>query len=160
MAISPNVDFVSGAILTATQQNQFPRGVVALTTSTSASASITAETVTLTSSSFTAVANRYYKITYYEPILQASATPPGYISARIRLTNVSGTIYQLSEFEVVPSTALAAGDGQQMTLIAITTLTAGATTVCGTLAASSNSVVGFGNANARRYILVEDMGPA
>ena len=160
MAISPNVDFTSGQILTAAQQNQFPRGIVALTVSTSASASISTETVTLTSSSFTAVANRYYKITYYEPIIQCSATPPSYVGARIRLTNISGTILQLSEFEPVLSSALTSGDGQQSTLIAITTLTAGATTVCGTLAAASNTVVGFGNASARRYILVEDLGPA
>ena len=157
MAISPNVDFTSGQILTATQQNQFPRGIVAYTQSTSSSASITTEVVTLTSSSFTAVANRYYKITYYEPILQVSATPPGYLSARIRLTNVSGTIYQLSDFEPVISTG---SDGMIMTISAVTTLAAGATTLCGTLQANSNSVVAFGNANARRFILVEDIGPA
>jgi hypothetical protein len=157
MAISPNVDFVAGNILTAAQQNQFPRGIVALTTSTSSSGTITSEVATLTSSSFTAVANRYYKITYYEPILQVSGTPPGYLSARIRLTNVSGTIYQLADFEPVINTG---SDGMIMTLSAVTTLTAGATTICGTLQANSNSVVAFGNASVRRFILVEDLGPA
>jgi hypothetical protein len=157
MAISPNVDFTSGQILTATQQNNFPRGIMAFTTSSSPSASISTEVVTLTSTSFTAVANRYYKITYYEPELQVSGTPPGYLSGRIRLTNVSGTIYQLSEFEPVISTG---SDGMIMVLQAVTTLAAGATTICGTLAANSNSVIAFANANIRRFIMVEDIGPA
>jgi hypothetical protein len=157
MAISPNVDFVAGAILTASQQNQFPRGIVAYTQSTSSSASITAETVTLTSTSFTAVANRYYKVTYFEPVLQASGTPPGYISARIRLTNISGTIFQFADMEPVVSSS---SDGQMMSMMTVVTLTAGATTICGTLQANSNSVVAFGNANARRFIMVEDIGPA
>jgi len=33
MAINPNTDFTSGAVLTAAQQNRFPRGVMALATS-------------------------------------------------------------------------------------------------------------------------------
>ena len=158
MAINPNTDFTAGAILTADQQNRFPRGIVAYTQSTSSSGAISAETVTLTSSSFTAVANRYYKVTYFEPILQPS-TPsvPIYISARIRLTNVSGAIQQLADMEPVINTA---GDGQMMTMTTVITLTAGATTICGTLQAATNSVVAFGNANARRFIMVEDIGPA
>lgn len=156
MAISPNVNFTSGQILTATQQNQFPRGIMALTTSNSSSASITAETITLTSSSFTAVANRYYKITYYEPLLQpASSSPTGYISARIRLTNISGTVLQATDIE-----ASNGPDGQIMILTTVTTLTAGTTTLCGTLAGVSNSVVAFGNASVKRLIMVEDIGPA
>jgi hypothetical protein len=158
MAISPNVDFVSGAILTASQQNQFPRGIVAYTQSTSASGAISSETVTLTSTSFTAVANRYYKVTYFDPTLEPSSpSVPIYIIGRIRLTNVSGAIQQYANMEPVINTA---GDGQMMTMTAVITLAAGATTICGTLAAATNSVNAFGSVNARRFILVEDIGPA
>ena len=160
MAINPNTDFSSGAILLASQQNRFPRGVVAFTTSTTSSASITTEVATLTSSSFTAVANRYYKVTYYEPLLQVSVTPPGYVTARIRLTNVSGTVFQYSDIEPVISTG---SDGIILNQVAIiSTLSAGATTICGTLAASSNSLIAAGSAGAgaRRFIMVEDIGPA
>jgi hypothetical protein len=158
MAISPNVDFTSGQILTAAQQNQFPRGIVAYTQSTSSSASIgTTETVTLTSTSFTAVANRYYRVTYFEPILQPGSPTPIYMSARIRLTNISGAIQQFADLEPVISTG---GDGQMMTMMAVITLTAGATTICGTLQCATNTVVAVGTANARRFIMVEDIGPA
>ena len=157
MAINPNTDFTAGAILTADQQNRFPRGIVAYAQSTSASSAITVETVTLTSSSFTAVANRYYKITYFEPIIQSSVTPPSYFTAAIRLTNISGARLQYTELEPTISTG---GDGQLMMLQAIVTFSAGATTVCGTLRAQSNSIVAFGNADVRRFIMVEDIGPA
>ena len=159
MAINPNTDFTAGAILTASQQNRFPRGIVALTVSNTSSAAITTETATLTSSSFTAVANRYYKITYFEPVLQVPfGAAPSFITARIRLTNVSGTIYQYADMEPIVSTG---SDGQMMTMIAVTTLAAGATTLCGTLARTgSGDVTAFANANARRFIMVEDIGPA
>ncbi len=63
MAINPNTDFSAGAVLLASQQNRFPRGVMAFTKAT-ASGSINSEQVQITGSSFTAVANRYYKITF------------------------------------------------------------------------------------------------
>jgi hypothetical protein len=70
MAISPNVDFTSGQVLTAAQQNQFPRGIVAQVSETANGTALPTEQVTLTASTFTAVANRYYRITYFEPIAQ------------------------------------------------------------------------------------------
>jgi hypothetical protein len=73
MAISPNVDFVSGAILTAAQQNQFPRGIMQRVASTSSATGTNTETVTLTLPAFTAVANRYYRITYFEPYIETLA---------------------------------------------------------------------------------------
>ena len=46
MAINPNTDFSAGAVLTAAQQNRFPRGVVAFSSSQTSSAAIgTTETV-------------------------------------------------------------------------------------------------------------------
>jgi len=61
MAINPNTNFSAGAVLTSAQQNRFPRGVMAFTKAT-ASGAINSEAVQITGSSFTAVANRYYKI--------------------------------------------------------------------------------------------------
>jgi hypothetical protein len=155
MAINPNTDFSIGAVLTADQQNRFPRGIVALTTSQTASATITAEAVTLTSTSFTAVANRYYRITYYEPVVQPASTPV-YMVFRIRLTNISGAVLQRADTEAIST------DGQFVPLQIITTLTAGPTTVCGTAQAASGSLVCFGSAAAvmTRQIIVEDIGPA
>ena len=46
MAINPNTDFTAGAVLTAAQQNRFPRGVVALTFDT-ATANFGAEAVNI-----------------------------------------------------------------------------------------------------------------
>ena len=134
-------------------------GLVALTTNQTVQSIGTTETVTLTTSSFTAVANRYYRITYYEPILQGSGTIPGYMTARIRLTNVSGTVYQYADIEPVVSSA---SDGQIMTLTAITTLTAGSTVLVGTLKTSSNTINAYGGTalGVFRYLMVEDIGPA
>ena len=155
MAINPNTDFTAGQILTAAEQNRFPRGIVALTTSQTNSATITTEAVTLTSTSFTAVANRYYRITYYEPVVQPSGAP-SYMTFRIRLTNISRAILQRSDIEATGT------DGQVVPLQVITTLAAGATTVCGTVSAASGSILLYGNAGAgvSRQIIVEDIGPA
>ncbi len=159
MAINPNTDFTAGQVLTAAQQNRFPRGIVALTTSTTSSASIgTTETVLLTASTFTAVANRYYKITYYEPVIQPSVTAPGYMTFRIRLTNTSGTTYQYADVEPVAGGA----DGQIVALQVVTTLAAGSTVIVGTGKTSSQTFVAYGSAAipVNRQIIVEDIGPA
>ena len=156
MAINPNTDFTAGQVLTAAEQNRFPRGIVAFVESTSSSASISAQAVTLTAPAFTAVANRYYKITYFEPVLQPSG-PPGFITARLRLNDVSGTELQFTDLEPVVSTG---SDGQFLSLTLIKTFTAGSTVICATLQASTNTVVAYGSSTARRQIIVEDIGPA
>jgi hypothetical protein len=60
MAITPNTTFTSGQILTAQQQNNFPRGIIAVTTSTSNV--LTGTILSGLSTTFTAVANRNYRI--------------------------------------------------------------------------------------------------
>jgi hypothetical protein len=60
MAITPNTTFVSGAILTAAQQNNFPRGVVALTSN--ATQTITAGVLVGLNTTYTFEAGRTYKI--------------------------------------------------------------------------------------------------
>jgi hypothetical protein len=150
MAINPNTDFSAGAVLLASQMNRFPRGVMAYNAVTSASA-VTTEAVQITSSSFTAVANRYYSVTYYEPELPFSTATTA--SMRLRVTNISGTVLQLTRVTAA-STFAEFGLCQ-----AITTFSAGATVVVATLqyGASNTPVRG---ATQPSFLLIEDIGPA
>lgn len=151
MAISPNTDFSAGAVLTSAQQNKFPRGVMAFNTATATDSTITSEEVQITGSSFTAVANRYYKITYYEPGLSAGGSTDG--NARIRLTNLAGAVQQLQGVTV------ASTGGGFVHMSAVTTLAAGATNFVATLSATSN-VTATRSATRYAFLLVEDIGPA
>lgn len=151
MAINPNVDFTVGAVLTAAQQNRFPRGVMAFTAVTTSDTTITTEEVQVTGSSFTAVANRYYKVTYYEPGISATN---GSGNARIRLTNISGAVYQLQSV-AVPSTG-----GGFVNMSAVTTLTAGATNFVATLSSDSGTIQASRSSTRYAFLLVEDIGPA
>ena len=67
MAINPNTDFTVGAVLTAAQQNRFGRGAMALATSITANQQDITGVTDLTGMSvtFTAVANRNYKVSYH-----------------------------------------------------------------------------------------------
>jgi hypothetical protein len=153
MAINPNTDFSSGAVLTAAQQNQFPRGIVALTFDT-ATANFTAEAVDITSTAFTAVANRYYKITYYTPQLQVNAAN-GYSLIKLRKgTTTAGT--QITQGYISNPTS---GLPTAGTVSAITTLTAGSQQVCATIT-STNTTSTNTSATNIGYLLVEDIGPA
>ena len=153
MAISPNVDFVAGNILTAAQQNQFPRGIVAYKQETAASGAIGAEAVQLISTTFTAVANRYYKITYFEPKLSASLNG-NQCTQRIRLTNISGTVLQTSYMQ--PNTANFVMNICQV----VTTFAAGSTVVVGTLQMGGTNVFAGRSATEIGLLVVEDIGPA
>jgi hypothetical protein len=160
MAISPNVDFVAGAILTAAQQNQFPRGIMAYAeSSTNYTLTTSAAVATGMTATFTAVANRYYKITYFEPVAQLSSTATSSTNISIRLTNAAGTVLKTSTFQQAYSGGTF---GQTMICQAITTFTAGSITVVG--CALSNIIAGAPvlsrTATATAFITVEDMGPA
>jgi hypothetical protein len=156
MAISPNTDFTTGQVLTATNANQWPRGVVAYATRTSNLAFSTTETTMITASTFTAVANRYYKITYYEPAPAWIAGAGNYIFGRIRLTNTSGTQYTQSVNQASGGTA---GTTTLITQV-ITTFSAGSTVIIGTLQSNTSTPTAFCGATQPAFILVEDLGPA
>ena len=153
MAISPNDDFTAGQILTATECNNFPRGVMAYNEVTATDSTITAEEVQITGSSFTAVANRYYRITYFEPNLLGSAA--GTFQQRIRLTNLAGTLQQVSNVTMV--TIGNAGAGICSTVV---TLIAGTQNFVGTLQASAGTGTATRSATLKAWLLVEDIGPA
>jgi hypothetical protein len=157
MAISPNVDFVAGAILTATQQNQFPRGIMAQASSTTSVTGITStEAVTLTASTFTAVANRYYRITYIEPSAEPPNSVGGVITAKIRLTNATGTTLGSGQFQI----GAAALTDASICVVALATFSAGSVVVVGTGAVNAGTGNYYRSATQAARIIVEDVGPA
>jgi hypothetical protein len=155
MAISPNTDFTSGQILTATNANQWPRGVMAFTKATTSDNTITAEEVQITGGSFTAVANRYYKVTYFEPD-PFSTTATGNLAVRLRLTNLAGTLLQAC-FTQLPSSGVT---NSTVTLTWVGTLTAGTTNFVATLASSAGTASAGRAADQFAFLMVEDIGPA
>jgi hypothetical protein len=153
MAINPNTDFSDSTSLSAAQLNRFSRGIVALTFDT-ATANFGGEAVNITSTAFTAVANRYYRISYFQPQLQVNAAN-GYSVMKIRKgTTTSGT--QIQDGFAANSTS---GNPTSGTVMAVTTLTAGSQQVCGTIT-STNTTSTNTSATKVGFLLVEDLGPA
>jgi hypothetical protein len=155
MAINPNTDFSSGAVLTAAQQNRFPRGVMGAVYRTAGdyTMSTTVGDVTGMSITFTAVASRTYK---------ASWTISGYKSttngwAAVYLTNSANTI-----FGSVYNTALISGVGyfNLSGFTYFTNLTAGSQTL--KLRAQIENAAGLINASGTNpaVFMVEDCGPS
>jgi hypothetical protein len=156
MAISPNDDFTAGQVLTATECNQFPRGIMAYNSVVVNDTTVTVEEVMITGSSFTAVANRYYRITYLEPSL-ASAGANAVFTLRIRLTNLAGAVQnEVRELNQSASTAIPTSGMCQ----AIVTLTAGTQNFVATLQCSSGTGQAQRSGTIIGFLLVEDIGPA
>ena len=156
MAIAPNTTFVSGQILTAAQQNAFGFGIVAQGSANANNAISTTEAVQVTASTFTAIANRYYKITYYEPIATPAAGAGNYITLKIRLTNASGTIYQQGQYQATGATA----GSQPLNLVTIQTFSAGSVVLVGTAVVNSGAGACYRAADTTARIIVEDIGPS
>ena len=155
MAISPNTNFSTGQVFTSAQANAFPRGIMSLSTATSTISTITTEVVTLTGSSFTAVANRYYKVTYFEPDVYQSSGASGYFGMSIRQTNLAGTLLATSYENFSGAGANAIG-----LAIWIGTLSAGTQNFVGTLT-TNLGVMGASRTSVQvAQLLVEDIGPA
>ena len=151
MAIAPNTDFTAGQVMTAAQANAFPRGIMALTQNTVSDTSITAEEVQITGAAFTAVANRYYKITYFEPNIVSGT---GYFTFQIRLSNISGTIIQQFYEQS------ASGNDRFAHGIWVGTLTAGSQNYVATASMSAGTGTLSRGGQRVAYLLVEDIGPA
>jgi hypothetical protein len=148
MAISPNDDFTAGAVLTAEQQNRFPRGVMAFNTNTTTNAGVTGEATQITATAFTAVANRYYKITYFEPDCLGGT---GYFTFKIKKgATVLQTFYQLS----------GAGVDRHANGVYIGTFSAGSVTITATAEQSAGTgTLGRGSSTIA-FLSIEDIGPA
>ena len=158
MAINPNTDFSSGAVLTAAQQNRFPRGVMALATSTTSYTLTTSEVIaTGMTVTFTAVANRYYRITWFEPQAQTASFASN-TSLTLRQTNASGTVLQNTVFQNETN----ATDQSGMVCIRTMTFSAGSITVVGTAKVSltTGTPLLIRDSTRQAQLLVEDIGPA
>lgn len=146
MAINPNTDFSSGAVLTAAQQNRFPRGIMAYATRTTAGLTTTVSDLGL-SVTFTAVANRYYKYTFYS--YASNATSAGTMETYITdsSNNVKGSLNLY-----VPG----GGNYTFQNLVYISTETAGSVT----RKVRAKVQTGSGTIFDPLFLIVEDIGPA
>ena len=150
MAISPNTDFSSGAVLTATQQNQFPRGVMALAIRNTNYAPTTAIS-DFASVTFTAVANRYYRYSLYTPGADSSAA----ILVTITLTDSAGT----TTYNNFSQSIRGAGLLDTFSCMTVRTETAGSITRKIRMVTSAGNA-SMCSATSIGYLLVEDIGPA
>ena len=133
-----------------------PRGIMAFTESTSSDATITSEEVQITGASFTAVANRYYKVTYFEPDVYSVSGATTYVGAKIRLTNISGTVKQAS-YTQIPTSGVT---NAIMNIVWVGTLSAGTTNFVGSLFSNAGTAGADRNSTTRAFLLVEDIGAA
>ena len=156
MAINPNTDFSTGSILTADQQNRFPRGIMAQASGNGNLGITTTETVTMTANTFTAVANRYYRLTYFEPIATPNAGAGNYIQLRIRLNNATGTIYAMGQSQATGATSGTA----VMTVTSINTFTAGSVVLVATAQVNTGNGALYRSGDFLGRLIVEDIGPA
>ena len=157
---NPNVDFTTGQTLLASQQNRFPRGIMAQAQSTVNYALTVANNIaTGMTVSFNGVAGRLYKFTYYEPAVETSTVAAGSATTlNIRQTNAAGT---QATSGLILSQVAGQKDINALTLVVILPIvTTAAYTFVG--CAFANSVVGAPvlarNANAPALLLVEDIG--
>jgi hypothetical protein len=133
------------------------RGLMAYVTSTtSVAASASSETVALTTPSFTAVAGRLYKITYFEPQLPLTQNSNP-TNTRIRLTNASGTLYATG---VGSNASATAGFVENSCLTTLTTLTAGSTVIVGTVFFTGLGQTATRGGGQPAILVVEDIGLA
>jgi hypothetical protein len=152
MAINPNTNFTAGAILTADQQNRFPRGIVALSLITSNANILNAET-TFTSVSFTAVADRYYRISWFSGQIQNASSSVN--NFYLRETTATGTVIQQGlQF-------LSSGEGHLFQLSVVKTFSAGAQSIFARFDQNAGSAtVMTSSATRPSFLMVEDIGPA
>ena len=128
-----NTLFTSGNVLTATQQNNFGRGLMATPAfSNSTDSTITVEEIMLTYT-FTAVNNRNYLLQYFEPVIVGTAG--GTLTARIRHTDISGTVLQTFKSTIATATNTIAS-----CQVVYTAIASGSLTIVATLAASAGTV--------------------
>lgn len=130
-----------------------PVGVIEYATNGTNGTMTGSEAATITASSFTPVAGRLYRLTYYEPAAQAPAGAGAYFVLRIR---ANGT--QLTQGQVQESGATQVA--QAITVSCVTTLTAGATTITANAQTSGGATNLFRSATLPAYLLVEDIGPS
>jgi len=158
MAIAPNTTFVSGAVLTAAQQNAFGFSTVALAQATTNYGLTTTMTATGLTVTFTPIANRNYKISWYEPAVQITNIASGQTTIELRVTNAAGTLLQ----SVITRNAAAMSGNLQVLCQHIGTFAATSTIIvaCAQTSSLSDNPNLSRTANKAASLLIEDIGPA
>jgi hypothetical protein len=159
MAITPNTNFTSGQILTAAQQNRFPRGIMAYQTlefDSTTSATHTTYQDNGTGLTITTVAGRLYRIVY-----TGHPYPSGGLQS-MKYQVVLGASTVLDDW-VVPDAALNPGVSALMTSPTIyEATTSGSQTFkiqFGAVTANT-AVRDFGSSTTKRQFFIEDIGAA
>jgi hypothetical protein len=151
MAVAPNNTFVAGDVLTAAECNAFPFGIVGYNQRSSGNIilSTTIADITGLTTTFTAIANRGYKVTF--TALVGKTTAAGLIDLYI----TKGDNTQLAEY----FTYLSSGEFQTMSFSFIVTgLTAGTQTLkMRGLTDALNGTIYASGLNVAVFI-VEDIG--
>ena len=134
-----------------------PRGVVARAVSSTnyvlTSSTVVATGMTVT---FTASADRLYKITYYEPQGQTPNLANNNSQTTLRVTNASGTI--LGNSVIINETANM--DQAQLIIVTTRTFSAGSVTLvgCGITSSTNGSPTFIRDSGREALLLVEDIG--
>jgi hypothetical protein len=154
MAINPNTDFTAGQVLTAAQQNRFPRGVMGYAVSTANHALTTSTSdVTGMSLTFTGVANRLYVASFTSLISIGNSLAIAYAIL------ADGSNNPIVEYSVTSPTA---GGVMTLTFEYPFTVTAGSVTrkIRAGVTAGTGTLVGV-PANQRAYsFIIRDLGPS
>ena len=152
--MASNTTFVSGAIYTAQQANNFPFGVQGYTKRTTGNTTVTGTTgdVTGASASFTAIAGRAYKVTFQTLFLKNTAT------GSLQLSITDGSNVELYRYD---NDSLATGTSYSFCYtVVVTGLTAGSQTLKIRAAVSNNTGTIYGTSANPFSFIVEDIGIA
>jgi hypothetical protein len=157
MAVNPNTTFTAGQVLTADQQNRFPRGLMTdIVTATTTANLTTGNTTQLTAASFTAVAGRLYRITYYEPRVRGTTNAAGN-GQTMYIYNGASNIQ-----ECISPSVSTVNLVTNATCVYVGTLPAGATVITAQAVASSTDGTPAFQRTATRFafLSIEDIGAA
>ena len=143
-----NTLFTAGNVLTAAQQNNFGRGLMATpATSTTTDSTITAEEVMLTYT-FTAVNGRNYLLQYFEPVIVG--TSGGTLTAKIK---DGATVLQTFKSTIATLTNTIAS-----CQVVYTATASGSLTITATLQASAGTVTATRSSTQFPQLYAIDIG--
>ena len=150
--------FTTGQVLTAAEMNDLPAGIVASVRSTSATATVASGAITafITSSAFTPVAGRKYRVTYNVGYVYKT-TGAGNIYIALRLgTGTGGTVLD----EILHSTATLNQyfPFEKTTILTSAELGTSSTQLTVTVDTNSNSAQFTSSSTTTSNIIVEDIG--
>jgi hypothetical protein len=155
MAVNPNTNFSTGQVLTASEQNRFPRGVMGYYVATGNSAVTTATAqITGTTITWTAEANRLYRAQFTCDYSQNTANA----IIGFYLADSAGTTF----YNAIANTVSVANGFAQISLTHLFTVSAGSTTrkIMADLSSGTATVRGTGGGGGAYTFIIEDMGPA